>query len=272
MIRFMKFFVVFCGFIIFANTQATAELRIVGSSTIFPIIKDAEKDFEQISGIRIQLRGGGSEVGIDAVLAGEAHMAMVSRDLMPGDNQRLTNFPVAYDGIALIVNGAIPISTITKDKTIAIFSGDITNWRLLGGDDREICVIAKRKGHGTKTLFDKYFGLSKKISPKAFLFDSNNESVAMVASDPTAIGYVSIGAAEYAINLGLPLKLLRLNGAEATSKGVASGAYPLKRTLNLVTIAPPSSEAMTFIRFIQSSRGQQFVVKQHFVPLAEVVN
>lgn len=265
MSRYIKHFIFFCTLVILINAQAAADLRVVGSSTIFPIIKDAQKEFESTSGIRLDLRGGGSEIGIDAVLSGDADVAMVSRDLMPNDDRQLKSFPIAHDGIALIVNTAIPISTINTEDVIDIFSGNSTNWQMLGGDDREICVIAKRKGHGTKTLFDKHFGLAKKISPKAFLFDSNNESVAMVASDPAAIGYVSIGAAEYAIKLGLPLKLLRLNGVAATSKSIASGTYPLKRTLNLVTTGSPSSEAMTFVRFLQGGQGQRFVVKQHFV-------
>jgi phosphate transport system substrate-binding protein len=252
---------------VFAGDFAIADLKITGSSTIYPIVKDAKIFFERQTGQMIDLRGGGSEVGIGAIVSGAADLAMVSRDLLPGDDPRLQNFPIAYDGIALIVHASNNIAAITKPQVVSIYTGKIDNWNQLGGDDRPITVIAKRQGHGTKTRFDNYFGLADRVIKNAFLFDSNNESIAMVGSDPAAIGYVSIGSAEYAINLNIRIKLLDLDGGAATSEGIASGRYPLRRTLNLVTLDAPKPEAMKFIQYMQHVQGQEFVRKKNFVPL-----
>lgn len=120
-------------------------------------------------------------------------------------------------------------------------------------------------------MFDMFFNLAGRISPDAVLFNSNNESLAMVSSDPNAIGYVSIGSAEHGVALKLRLKIFKLNGIEATSENVASGIYPLRRTLNLVTFGEPGPEVAAFVSFMQGPAGQQFVAQHHFVPLSGVM-
>jgi phosphate transport system substrate-binding protein len=251
--------------------SAYAEIRVTGSSTIFPIIQSAAEPFETLTGIHIVLQGGGSETGIAALEADRAEVSMVSRDLMPSDAEGLIAHTIGYDGIALIVNRAIPATHITTSMVIDIYTGKTISWHPITGKNHPITVISKHEGHGTKTMFEMFFNLTDRITPNAFLFHSNNEVITMVASDPNAIGYVSIGSAEHAIELKLRLKILKLNGIEATSDNVVSGIYPLRRALNLVTLGEPGAEAARFIQFMQDFAGQKYVRQHHFIMLSGVM-
>lgn len=256
--------------ILTACSELFGALRIFGSSTMFPIVQSAASTFEKDTGIKIELEGGGSEKGIRALLDGDADVSMVSREVVDTDSMEIRFHTIGYDGIALVVNKSIPLEEITDQQVVDIYSGRMSNWLSLTGLDRPISIISKHEGHGTKTMFDAYFDLSDRIAPNAFLFHSNNESVAMVSSDPNAVGYVSFGSAEHAVSLGLEMKILKLNGIAATSENVSSGNYPLCRPLNLVVMENPSPEASRFIDFMRSHAGQRFVKLHHFVVLTGV--
>lgn len=251
-------------------SELLGALHICGSSTMFPIVQSAAPTFEKHTGIKIELQGGGSEKGIRSLLAGDADICMVSRGMLDSDSDEVRFHTIGYDGIALIGNNSIPIDEISGQQVIDIYSGKISNWSQLAGIDSPISIISKHEGHGTKTMFDAFFNLEGRISSRAFMFHSNNESIAMVSSDPNAIGYVSIGSAEHAVKLGLGLKILKLNGIAATTKNVSLKKYPLCRPLNLVINKDPTPEISRFVDFMESSAGQQIVRLHHFVILTGV--
>lgn len=239
-------------------------IKIVGSSTILPIVKHASKAFHRMTGIRIVYKGGGSMAGVRAALEGSADIGMVSRSHIHDEASRLQAHLIGHDGIAVILNTTIPLNEISRQQIVDIFSGTIINWKAFGGKDMEITVIAKEDGRSTRRLFDNFFNLKKVVST-AQIIGSNTEAIILVAGDPTAIGYVSIGSAEHAVALGLNLKLLPLDEVPATTENVASEQYPLRRPLNLVTLGKPGKNAGRFIKFIQGEQGQEFVQKNHFI-------
>ena len=243
-------------------------IQVVGASTILPIVKDVSKAYFQMTGIRVDVKGGGSSVGIRATLEGTVDIGMVSRPLTPEEAKELQAHLVGYDGIALILNEAIPLNKIARQHVVNIYCGAITNWKVLGGEDMEITVISKEEGRSTRGLFDQFFSIPK-VVPTAQFVGSNTEAIILVAGDPTAIGYVSIGSAENAVQLGLKLKILPLDGVAATSKSVANRQYPLLRPLNLVTLGKPSEDARYFIQFLRSKKGQAFVKKNNCVALSK---
>lgn len=239
-------------------------IRIVGSSTILPIVKDASKAFHRMTGIRIVFKGGGSRAGVRAALEGSADIGMVSRSLTHEEVNRLQAHLIGHDGIAVILNATIPLNEISRQQIVDIFSGTITNWKAFGIKNMEITVIAKEDGRSTRKLFNKFFSLEKVVST-AQIIGSNTEAIILVAGNPTAIGYVSIGSAEHAVELGLNLKLLPLDGVSATSENIANEKYPLRRPLNLVTLGKPEKNASRFIKFLKGEQGQEFAHKNHFI-------
>lgn len=270
MYRFVLSTILLCAVIMVPENLLgeTNSIRVVGSSTILPLVKKSSKAFHRMTGIGIVYKGGGSMVGVKAVLAGRADIGMVSRALTQEEAGKLKAHLIGHDGIAVILNAAIPLNKISRQQIVAIFSGTATNWKALGGKDTEITVIAKEDGRSTRRLFDNFFSLEKVVST-AKIIGSNTEAIILVAGDPSAIGYVSIGSAEHAVELGLNLKLLPLDNVPATSENVAREQYPLHRPLNLVTRGKPGKNAGRFIRFLQSHQGQEFVKKNHFIVIKQ---
>ncbi len=263
-ISFVLLCAVFLFFALAGPRHIWADISVVGSSTILPIVRNAGKVFYGLTGIRVVAKGGGSRAGIRAALAETADIGMVSRPLSSEEAEKLQAHLIGHDGIAVILNSTIPLNKISRQQVVNIYSGAIKNWKALGGKDMEITVIAKKDGRSTRWLFDRFFSPEKVVST-AHLVGSNVEAIILVAGDPTAVGYVSIGSAEHAVDLGLQLKLLALDGVEATSNNVASKKYPLLRPLNLATLGKPGEDARRFIEFLRSKQGQGLVKKNHFV-------
>jgi phosphate transport system substrate-binding protein len=117
-------------------------------------------------------------------------------------------------------------------------------------------------------LFDDFFDL-KQIREDSLLVGSNTEAIIMVASEPGAIGYVSIASAEEAISLGVEISIFPIDGIAATMENVAQGLFPLQRDLNLVTRRDESNDTvMRFIRFMQSDAGQKFIRNHKYIPIS----
>lgn len=251
--------------ILFPSHGLKAEVRISGSSTVLPIIKEAAKVYFKKTGVRISVKGGGSENGIADMRAGAVDIGMVSRSLFP--DERVDMFPhlIGHDGVAIVVNSAVSLTSITSKQVVDIYSGAIANWSALGGGDRRISVFAKKKGRATRRLFDRFF-LLEKLTPAARLAGSNAEVVVLVGSDPAGIGYVSIGAAAQAVQLGLNIRALALDGFEPSLANIVNGNYPFVRTLNLVTRGKPGTEAWGFLDFVRGKEGQEIVGKYNFIP------
>lgn len=254
---------------VFFSIPVSAEVTISGSSTVHPIVKKAMNVFKKQTGIDVQAKGGGSSVGINEAINGRANIGMVSRVLTSEEQKHLDTHTIAQDGIAVIVNTANPISGLSHSEVVKIFSGEITNWETLNGFDKDITLIAKEEGRSTKLLFEEYFSLAGKMPSSARLIGSNAEDIMFVASDPYAIGYVSIGSAETANKQGIYIKPVQLDEVDASIANVANRTYLLRRPLNLVTRDSPQDDTKRFIEFILSKQGQELVKSMGFIPVNE---
>ncbi len=245
------------------------KLVLTGSSTMAPLMAELARRFEhQHPGVRVDVQTGGSSRGVADVRRGLADIGMVSRDLT-ADEDDLQAFPVARDGIALIVHRDNTLESLTRDQVVGIFTGRIRNWAELGGPNAPITVVNKAEGHSTLKLFLEHFGLSAEEVRADVIIGDNEQGVKTVAGNPHAIGYVSIGTAEYDAEHGVPIRLVSLDGIAATSKNVRQGSYPLVRTLHLVTLGQPSGLSRVFIEFTRSGEVDEVVEAYRFVPLSQ---
>ena len=240
---------------------------VTGSSTCAPVIAEiAHRYEEQHPGVRIDVQTGGSSRGIADARSGLADIGMVSRDLKP-DESDLLAFPFAQDGICVIVHRDNPVNELTDEQIAAIYTGQITNWGEAGGNDAPITVVNKAEGRSTLELFLHYFKLKNvDIKPHVVIGD-NEQGVKTVAGNPNAVGYVSIGTAEYDAEHGVAIKLLPVGGVAASIQNVASGEFPLSRTLHLVADDEPSGLTKSFLEFAQSAEVHDLLQEQYFVPL-----
>lgn len=248
------------------------QITIAGSSTVQPVAEVLAQEFETLHPeTRIDVQGGGSAVGITAPQSGLADIGMVSRALQADEAQKLVSTTFALDGIALIVHASNPVSGLSRQQVIDIYSGAVTHWKALGGPDARIVVVNKEEGRATLELFERYFGLQGRFVRDAVIIGPNGQVIATVAGNPHAVAYVSVGSAEVAIAQGIPITLLALDGVAATRTNVHTGAYGLMRPLNFVTVGAPQGLAKAFLDFVLTPTGQRIVQAHGFVPVHRAV-
>jgi len=243
------------------------KLVITGSSTVAPLIAEMGRRFEaENPGSRIDVQTGGSSRGVRDASRGLADIGMVSRALKPEDGSLLP-FTIAHDGIGLIVHASNPVAELSREQVIAIYRGEITHWHEVGGPDLPITVVSKADGRSTLELFLAYYGLKNTEIRSQIIIGDNEQGIKTVAGNPGALGYVSIGTAEYDIEQGIAIRLLPVEGIAATRENVSNQTFPLSRPLNLVTAQNPEGLAKTFIDFAQSNEVFDIIEDLYFVPI-----
>ncbi len=256
-----------------AATRSTDTLQgklvLTGSSTVAPLASEIGKRFESgHSEVRVDVQTGGSSRGIADARQEVADIGMISRDLKE-EEKDLQGFAIARDGIGIVIHQDNPVKSLKDEQIVDIYQGKIDNWHEVGGKDAPITVVNKAEGRSTLELFVKYFQLKNSEIQAAVVIGDNEQGIKTVAGNPNAIGYVSIGTAEYSTNEGVPIKLLPVGGIAATTENVQNGTFPLSRSLTLVTKNQPEGLDQQFIEFARSPEVQDIVQEQNFVPLSE---
>ncbi len=254
---------------VFAADADKPRLVLTGASTVAPLALEIGKRFEQLKRrVRVDVQSGGSSRGVNDVRAGLSDIGLVSRALKPEEQADLKAHTLAMDGVTVIVHKSNPVQTLSREQMIGIYTGQIQNWQAVGGPDQPITVVNKAEGRSTLELFTGYYGLKNSDIRARVVIGDNQQGIKTVAGNRGAIGYVSIGAAEFEAEQGAPLKLLPLNGVEATTEAVRNGRFPLARPLNLVTRGEATGLPKAFIEFATSPQVFDLVKALYFVPLS----
>ena len=252
-------------------TGLSGELTIAGSTTVLPInqecarlLMDANPD------LRISVSGGGSGHGVKSVGAGEIDIGAVSRDVKSSE---LAQYPdlklvaIGKDSVAVVVHPDNAVTDLTLEQLAQIFSGEISNWKDVGGPDAEVRVITREEGSGTRETFETHvmtpFDLY--IAARASVKSSNGEVRATVSSDDRSIGYLSLGYVDSS------MKALRVGGIAATVENVVAGDYPIQRSLYLITKGDPDELEQVFLEFVLSSEGQAVVEDMGYIEVGGAV-
>jgi phosphate transport system substrate-binding protein len=252
-----------------SNAQLQGKLVLTGSSTVAPLASEIGKRFEsQHPDVRVDVQTGGSSRGIADARRGTADIGMASRALKE-EEKDLQSFAIARDGIGVILHQDNSVESLSDEKIVSIYTGKIDNWQEVGGKNATITIVNKAEGRSTLELFLDYFKLNNSDVKAQVIIGDNQQGIKTVAGNPNAIGYVSIGTAEYDINRNVPIKLLPVGGVAATTQNVQNGTFPLSRPLNLITKTQPEGLDRKFIEFAQSSQVQDIVEEQNFVPLSK---
>lgn len=248
-----------------AAAQAGEKLRIVGSSTILPVVRDAARAYGARTGQVLDVSGGGSDLGIEATTAGKADIGMVSRALHSQERARLAGHLIGRDVVVPIVHELNPVHDLTETQLADIYRGKVQNWKELGGSDRPLTVVAKKKGRSTREIWDQYFGLEDRLTGAAHQTGANLASLLFVAADSSAIAYVSEGTVGEALKRGIRVRPLSINGRPAGELRQANGRA-LARELNLVTRAAPSRAVLRFLTFMRGEEGVAIILRHGFLP------
>lgn len=250
-----------------ATEQLSGKLVVTGASTLAPLIGEIGKRFEGLyPKVRVDVQTGGSSRGVADARQGLADIGMVSRAMKDEEND-LHAFPVARDGVGIILHKENPIRALTDEQVVAIYTGKSTNWKEVGGKDAPITVVNKAEGRSTLEVFLHYFKMKNTDVKAQVIIGDNEQGVKTVAGNRHAIGYVSIGTAEYDEAQGVPIKLLPVGGIAASTETVRNGTFPLSRPLHIVTRTLPTGLVKAFIEYAQSHAVHDIIQQQYFVPL-----
>ena len=243
-------------------------LLLTGSSTVAPLATAIAKRYEAAHpGLRIDVETGGSSRGTADAMRGTADIGMASRKLMPSETG-LEAHILARDGLAMIVHASNPLSDMSRDQVVALYTRHVTDWQSFGGRPGSVVLVHKAEGRGTLEVFLHSFGLENGSIRPDVIVGENAQAIKTVAANPDAIGYVSIGAAEAAVTEGVPIKLLALDGVPATTEALGSGVYGLARDLILVARPGPPAKVRDFLAFATSPAVDDLIRSNFFVPPA----
>jgi phosphate transport system substrate-binding protein len=234
-------------------------LTVAGSTSVQPFAEIlAEEYMGQHSPEKIYVQGGGSTAGILAVRTGAAEVGMSSRDLMP-EERNLIAIPIAYDAIAIIVHPSNPVTNLTIDQIRGIFSGRITNWKQAGGRSHPLTLVTREEGSGTRESFQHLLMGKTEISLAALVQDSNGAIRQVVADDPNAIGYISLGLVNDRV------KPLMIDGVGANVENIRKLRYKFVRPFLFVFRNNPRGMAKDFLAYILSPGGQKQLSQEGLV-------
>ncbi|MEO0068877.1 MAG: phosphate ABC transporter substrate-binding protein [candidate division WOR-3 bacterium] len=249
--------------LLFAACRSTGKttLTIAGSTSVQPFAELlAELYLHKHPGVEINVQGGGSSAGIRAVQNHICDIGMCSRHLNP-DEANLTPLTIALDGIALIVHHSNPVEELSIEQARAIFSGKIKNWDELGGERRKITVITREEGSGTRASFEEKVMGDEHFAPDALVQDSNGAVREIVANDPAAIGYISVGLVDKRV------KALKIEGIAPSENTIKDGTYPLARQFLFLTCGELTPLTRSFIEFTLSPEGQRALAEEGLIPV-----
>ncbi|MFP5213193.1 MAG: PstS family phosphate ABC transporter substrate-binding protein [Acidobacteriota bacterium] len=251
-----------------------------GSDTLVNLaLAWAEVYMQAFPKVRISVTGGGSGTGIAAMINGTVDIANASREMKPEEIQAAKangispkEFVVARDAIAVVINPENPVSRLTLRQLSDIFTGKITNWKELGGEDRPIVLLSRESNSGTYVYFLENvirLGDSKSkllFSPDTLLMPSSEGISTEVRQNPNGIGYDGLGYVTPDQKMVAVAKDDSGPYVLPAGETVNDGTYPISRPLYMYTAGEPAGQVKTFLDWVLSE-GQTLVVKLGFVPL-----
>ncbi len=242
-----------------ASEPVSRPLCLAGSTSVQPFAeKLAEIYMHRHPGARVDVQGGGSSAGIYAATHGAADLGASSRELL-GEEKKLVEIPIAYDGIAVIVHPSNPLTNISLADIRKIFGGQESNWQALGLPPHAIDLITREEGSGTREAFEHLVMGKGEITPAALVQDSNGSVREIVAGDPYSIGYISAGLVDQRV------KGLAIDGVLPTRDNIKNHTYELVRRFLLVARAAPAGPCKAFVDFVLSPNGQKILEAEGLV-------
>lgn len=243
------------------------KLQIAGSTTVLPIAEECARIFmENNPGSQVYVSGGGSSHGIKSVAEDVIDIGDASRDLKDSEKEQYTDLvthAIAKDGVAIIVHPSNPINDLTITQLQGIYTGEITNWKDIGGKDIEIMVVSREGGSGTRDCFEQAVlkPIEKDVTKYAIIQDSNGKVRTTIAGSEQGIGFISLGY------VNSDVKAVKLDGTEPTIENIRSNDYAISRTLWMITKGNPDGNEQAFLDFVLSDQGQNIVSEVHYITL-----
>lgn len=233
-----------------------------GSTSMSKVIGALSEAYESDTGVTVTYNATGSGSGIQAVQEGRCDIGLSSRSLKDEEKAKgLEETTLALDGIALVVNPENPVLDLDLETISKIYTGEISNWKDVGGNDSDIVLIGREAGSGTRDGFESITYTTDKCQYRQEL-TSTGDVIATVASNPNAIGYASLSAVKDSV------KALKVAGVAPSEETVKDGSYVVQRPFVLVTVKDKalSENAKKFMEFVTSKSANDIISGAGVVP------
>lgn len=244
------------------DSDLNGSLTLIGSTSMADVTTALAEAFMAVNtNVTVSVGGNGSGEGPTAVNDGTAQIGLLSRDLKEQENAAdFDRYIIGFDGIAVIVNAASGVNSLTSEQTTKIFKGEITNWKDVGGKDAKIQCIGREAASGTRGAFEELMNI-KDTALYAEEQNSTGNVKQAVSSNPDAIGYVSISAIDDTVIA------LKIDGSEPLEEFVKSGDYKLQRPFLMISKAGTTDVlSAAFLDFVFSDAGMKIVKEDGIVP------
>lgn len=255
-----------------APAGAQKNIVLDGSTTVGPIAKAFADYYKEKSGVGATISESGSGNGVKSLINGACDIANMSRFMKDSEFKTCVEkgilpvaHVVAFDGLAVVVNPANKVSALTDAQIADIYTGKITNWKQLGGDDAEIVVISRDTNSGTYETFNELILRKKAVVKGAEYVGSNGQAKTRVASTKNAIAYVGLGFVDDTV------KTLSVDGILPSAKTIVSGKYPIARPLFMFTNGYPKmgSAVYDFVTLHLTEEGREIVKDLGYIPVVQ---
>lgn len=246
-----------------AATELSGKVTTGGSTSMEKVIGALQESFmEQNGGVDVTYDPTGSGAGITGAQEGSLDIGLSSRALKDGETG-VSATVIALDGIGIIVNNANTVEDLTTDQIAAIATGEVTNWKEVGGPDAEIVMIGREAGSGTRDGFESILKVSDQCKYAQEL-TATGAVIAAVQANENAIGYASLAALDDSV------KALKVNGIACTEETVKDGSYTVQRPFVFVTKdgAEQTPAVKAFIDFATSADAASLISNAGAVPVA----
>lgn len=265
----VSFLILFLLTSVFCQAQ-----RIKGSDTVLPVSQEtAEKFMKSRPDARVTVTGGGTGVGISALLDNTTDIAMASRQIKFGEKMKLkaakqdvTEVIIAYDALAVIVNPSNPVNKLTRKQLEDIYRGKITNWKQVGGPDMKIIVYSRETSSGTYEFFKESVLKNKNYMSSSLSMPATGAVIQSVSQTKGAIGYVGLAY----LNKRVKPIAISYNEKEYVLPTMENGIrkiYPVVRPLYYYYNNKNKAAVSPFIDYILSTEGQNIIKKGGYIPI-----
>lgn len=247
-----------------SQNNSSNRISISGSTSVGPLAEKIADKYMNINDVKIEINQIGSSAGITNAINGVSEIGMSSRDLEEEEKASgLNETIIAYDGIVVVTHPTNKVKNLTMDQVKQVFTGEVTNWKELGGEDLEIVVVSREDGSGSRDAFQEIVGYTSGELVRSALIASGNGNIkTTVATNKHAVGFISF---EY---IDSSISTLNINGVEATAENVLQKKYSLSRPFLFVHKEDNLTAAgQQFIDYILSPEGQAIVEETGAIPV-----
>lgn len=255
------------------SISASAQ-RIKGSDTVLPVAQQtAERFMNQHPDTRVTVTGGGTGVGISALLDNTTDIAMASRPIKFSEKMKIKSagedvaeIVVAYDALAVVAHPSNPVKQLTRQQLEDIFRGKITNWKQVGGDNRKIVVYSRETSSGTYEFFKESVLKNKNYMASSLSMPATGAIIQSVSQTKGAIGYVGLAYVSPRVKT-LSVSYDGKHYAAPTVENATNKTYPIVRPLYYYYNVKKKAEIDPLVQYILSPDGQDIIKKSGYIPV-----